>query len=50
MVFLFYMSWNKILNKNTSQKNKKFIIFATYIFSLFIIILFILSYLFSGVF
>jgi len=46
MVFLLYMSWNKILNKNTSEKNKKFIIIATYLFSLFIITLFILSYFF----
>lgn len=49
MVFLLYTSWSKILNKNTSQKNKKFIIIATYIFSILIIALFTLSYFFAGI-
>lgn len=49
MVLLFYFSWTKIISKNTSKKNKKNIIISTYLFSFFIIILFSITYFFSGI-
>jgi len=48
MVILFYFSWTKIIGKNTSEKNKKKIIISTYLFSFLIIILFSITYIFSG--
>lgn len=49
MVILFYLSWTKIIGKNTSEKNKKKIIISTYLFSFLIIILFSMTYIFSDI-
>jgi hypothetical protein len=49
MVFLFYISWEKIMNKNTSKKNKNNIIISTYRFSFFVVALLAVSYFFSGI-